>query len=387
MGKQRRAVRFLGITAGVTALTAFTVAVATARSLVVPKSRPMDNRILGIDRAAREIEINRSRDTTTPGRFGLFVSGSRSYVRLGEVLRETESGVVRELETQLDYGDSLAPECSFSYWYFDEPGQLGLPYEDVVIETNAGECPAWLFPAPHQRGRAPSTWVIHVHGRGVRRAECLRAVGVVQGLGLPSLVVSYRNDGEGARTAHGSYGLGVTEWQDVDAAIAYARERGAQRVILQAYSMGGAIAFQTLLRSSRRDDILGLVLDSPVVDWKSVLAVHAHEGRVPGPIAKLAMWLLKHPLTARLCGADEAIPLDTMDINERADEITVPVLLLVSSGDEYVPDQAAIELSKQRPDLVTRVQYERPPHTALWNYDETLWNDSISLWMRANGFV
>lgn len=378
----RRAVRLAGVTAGLVGAAAVGAALGTARSLVVPRPRPMENRILSIDFDAHEIELDRNHDTTTPGRFGLFVDGSRSYLQLGEVVRASDDGVVRALETPLRASDTFAPECSLSAWYFDDPAQLGLPYREVSITTGSGMCPAWVFPVTTADARHNSTWVVHIHGRGVRRAECLRAVNVFHALGLPSLIVSYRNDGEAAQTKRGSYGLGATEWEDVDAAIAYAREHGARQVILQGYSMGGAIAFQTLLRSAQRRHILGLVLDSPVVDWKSVLAVHAHEGRVPGPIAKLAMWFLRHPISAQLCGSDGAIALDEMNMNARAAELDVPILLLISSGDAYVPDGPAIELSRQRPDLVTRVQFERAPHTALWNYDPSLWDESVAAWLR-----
>lgn len=362
------------------------VAVATVRSLVVPRPRPMDDRLISLDTAAQTVTLNANAETRTPGRFGLFVSGTYSYLKLGEVIDQAPGQVTRALVTPVGPGDEVAHECSFSVWYFDQPDELGIEYRDVVIPTPAGDCPAWFFPTQHP-AVDPTTWVIHIHGRGVRRAECLRAVAVFRAAGLPSLIASYRNDGEGAATARGAYGLGSTEWQDVEAAIAYAIEHGAQSVILQGYSMGGAIAFQTLLRSTFRDRILGLVLDSPVVDWKSVLAVHAHEGRVPGPIAKLAMQLLRHPVTARLCGADEALPLDAMNMNARSGELDVPILLLVSSGDSYVPDGPAIALSLQRPDIVTRVQFSRPPHTGLWNYDQALWNDSVGAWLRANRFA
>ncbi|WP_457826784.1 alpha/beta hydrolase family protein, partial [Staphylococcus aureus] len=70
-------------------------------------------------------------------------------------------------------------------------------------------------------------------------------VPVFHELGITSLLVSYRNDGEAPRSRTGTYALGATEWRDVDAAIGYARRQGARRVLLMGWSMGGAIVLQT----------------------------------------------------------------------------------------------------------------------------------------------
>ncbi|PTT14001.1 alpha/beta hydrolase, partial [Microbacterium sp. HMWF026] len=96
--------------------------------------------------------------------------------------------------------------------YYDAPEQLHLPFRDVDIDTGVGACPAWEFPAPNDT----DVWVVQVHGRGTTRAETLRAVPVFHALGISSLVVSYRNDGEAPRSPSGTYALGATEWRDLD---------------------------------------------------------------------------------------------------------------------------------------------------------------------------
>ena len=64
----------------------------------------------------------------------------------------------------------------------------------------------------------------------------------------------------------GRYGLGVTEWADIEAAIDYALAHGAKDVVLFGYSMGGAIALQAADRSRLRKRILALVLDAPMIN-------------------------------------------------------------------------------------------------------------------------
>ena len=88
---------------------------------------------------------------------------------------------------------------------------------------------------------------------------------------MHSLLVSYRNDGEAPESKDGRYGLGDTEWQDVAAAMRFAREHGATEIVLMGWSMGGAIAMQAALRAEDRGLLSGIVLESPAVDWSDIL--------------------------------------------------------------------------------------------------------------------
>lgn len=369
----------------VPALLAFAAGMAAlvfsiGRRVVTPKARVADTAILAVDTGAQTIELARTPDTELPGRYGLFTTGTYGYVKLGAVLSADAKSVRRKLLTQIDPGAKIDRAAAFSGWYYSSPTELHLPWEPVLIGSPAGPCPAWFFPA------ASSTWVIQVHGRGVTRAECLRAVPVFHAMGLPNLVVSYRNDGEAPRSRGGSYALGASEWRDVDAAIAYALRHGAERVLLMGWSMGGAIVMQAAVSSGNRQAIAGLVLDSPVVDWRTVLKFQARESGIRDPFPALAMTALASPLTARLSGSEEAIPFDRLDMVARADELTVPILLLHSDDDGFVPADASHALADARPDLVTMPHFAGARHTKIWNYDQIGWTAAITEWMSANGF-
>ncbi|WP_194419627.1 alpha/beta hydrolase family protein [Microbacterium abyssi] len=350
------------------------------RRVVTPRARIADTEILAVDTGAQTIELTRTPDTELPGRYGLFTTGTYGYVKLGAVLSADATRVRRKLLTKIEPGAKIDRPAGFSGWYYSSPTELHLPWEPVLIGSPAGPCPAWLFPAES------STWVIQVHGRGVTRAECLRAVPVFHAMGLPNLVVSYRNDGEAPRSRGGSYALGASEWRDVDAAIAYALRHGAMRVLLMGWSMGGAIALQTALSSGNRQAIAGVVLDSPVVDWRTVLKFQAHESGIRDPLPALAMNALSSPLTARLSGSEDAIPFDRLDIVARADELTVPILVLHSDDDGFVPSDASHALAEARPDLVTMPRFTVARHTKIWNYDQIGWTAAITDWMSAHGF-
>ncbi len=360
---------------------ALATVLATARRVVTPSPRANDTEILAVDTGAQTIELTRTPDTELPGRYGLFTTGTHGYVKLGAVLSADAKHVRRKLLTQIEAGARIDRDAAFSGWYYTTPSELHLPWESVLIGSPAGPCPAWLFPADS------STWVIQVHGRGTTRSECLRAVPVFHSLGLPTLVVSYRNDGEAPRTRGGSYALGAAEWRDVDAAIGYALRHGAERVVLMGWSMGGAIVLQAAVSSGHRDAIAGIVLDSPVVDWRTVLRFQAREAGLREPIPRLAMNALSSAVTARLSGADQAIPFDQLDMVARAAELRAPILILHSDDDGFVPADASHALAEARPDIVTMPSFTGARHTKLWNYDQNAWTAAITEWMRARGFT
>ncbi|MFF5626672.1 alpha/beta hydrolase [Microbacterium sp. NPDC012755] len=369
----------------VPALLALGAAVAllvfgTARRVVTPGRRPLDTVIRAVDTGAQTIELQRTLDTELPGRYGLFTTGTYGYVKLGAVLSADATTVRRKLLTQIEPGARVDRDATFSGYYYSTPSELHLRWENVLIGSPAGPCPAWYFPGES------STWVIQVHGRGAVRAECLRAVPVLHAAGLPNLVVSYRNDGEAPRSRAGAYALGAAEWRDVDTAISYALRHGAERVILMGWSMGGAISLQTAVNSANRSRIAGLILESPVVDWRTVLRFQARESGLRGPLPDMAMGALQLPLTARLSGADDAISFDRLDMVARAEELDVPILILHSDDDGFVPSDASHALQQARPDIVTMPRFTVARHTKLWNYDQTAWTASITDWVSGNGF-
>ncbi|MBP2435496.1 alpha/beta hydrolase [Microbacterium amylolyticum] len=364
----------LGVMIGATAV-AFTV----ARRVVTPFTKRLaDTEVREIDRDAQTITLTKTTDTVLPGRYGLFVNGSRSYLKLGAVVRKDDTAVTRKLLTHVGPTDLIGRDATFSGWYFDHASQLHLPYEDVEIPSPVGPCPAWYFPA---QGGAGSTWVVAVHGRGTTRSEVLRAVPVFRDAGLSTLAISYRNDGEAPPSQSGRYGLGATEWRDVDAAIAYARERGASRVVLMGWSMGGAIALQTALNTDHSDVIAGLILESPVVDWRIVLDHQARALRIPSAVSHLAKRQLTVRSWSRVVRAGDPISLDDLDLVRRADELEQPVLILHSDDDGFVPSGASRALAEARPDLVELDIYSEARHTKLWNYDEARWSNRIRRWL------
>ncbi|QNE46929.1 hypothetical protein F1C58_08470 [Glaciihabitans sp. INWT7] len=219
----------LGAVASIAAVTVAGVTLLVARTVVTPpKRRPEDTRILSVDGAGDLITLSSTADSRLPGEYSLFFADGGGHARVGDIVAETSETVVRRL-LAVDRGDlSHARRGRFSGWFYTGPADLGFPFQDVEIPTELGPAPAWLVPAEE-----PSTrWVIEVHGRAVRREETLRAVPVFRAAGYTSLLVSYRNDEDAPASLDGRYGLGDTEWHDVDAALRYAIDHGATDVVL-----------------------------------------------------------------------------------------------------------------------------------------------------------
>lgn len=358
------------------------VSVRVARRVVQPAARVPDTRIVAVDTAAQTITLTRTADTRLPGRYGLFTTGTESYLKLGSVLAEDDSTVKRKLLTEIGGQSRLGPDAAFNGWYFDTPEQLQIPFTHERIGTPLGPCPAWLFPAA-----ASDLWVIQVHGRGTTRAECLRAVPDFRALGFTTLVVSYRNDGEAPRSRTGTYGLGSTEWRDVDAAVGFAVRAGAQRIVLMGWSMGGAIALQVALNSRHLGAVAGVILESPVIDWRVVLDYQAKLLNLPAAVKDLAIGALGSDWAGVLTRTGPSIPFDRLDVVARASELVHPILILHSDDDGFVPSDASHDLVVARPDLVEMQVFEVARHTKLWNYDQERWSGAIRSWLERHGII
>ncbi|MEQ1735720.1 MAG: alpha/beta fold hydrolase, partial [Rhodoglobus sp.] len=259
--------------------------------------------------------------------------------------------------------------------------ELGFEFSEVPVATELGPAPGWLIPAADESDR----WAIQVHGRAVSRPETLRSVPVFRGEGFTSLLISYRNDGDAPPSADHRYSLGDTEWRDVEAAMQFAIERGARELVLMGWSMGGATVLQALTRSSNADRVIGVVLDSPVVDWVTALEHQGEINRLPPVLGVIALRVLSSRWAGILTGRSEPIDLRRLDFVTRANELATPILLLHSADDDYIPITASAALAAARPDIVTFERFTTAGHVRMWNYDSERWDSAIRRWLKSLG--
>ena len=356
-----------------------------ARRIVTPERvRVEDQELLAVQGRGdeRRVILKATSETAADGEYSFFFAGGTGHVRLGplEDYQPGDETVTRRVIAEYSGDLDRAVKGRWSGVVFSSPGDVGYEFQEVAVPTALGPAPAWLVPAGE--GGTSRTWAIMVHGRGATRLESLRGLLPAQRLGLTSLVVSYRNDGEAPATADGRYGLGMTEWRDVEDAISYALEHGAADVVLFGWSMGGAISLAAADRSSQRQYIRALVLDAPVVDWVDVLAHQAQKNRIPRGIGRFGQFLLAHPLGRRMTGLAAPLDFRAMDWVTRAVELRTPTLILHSADDEFVPFGPSALLAGRNPEMVTLETFRKARHTKEWNVDPERWEATIVAWLR-----
>lgn len=366
-----------------TAVAATAIAVIASREILVPPAtREQDTVIVGVDHAANTITFSRSLDAVTDGNLSFWFHSAEGHARIGHIVSETDHTVTREL-IKVDFGDiNSARRGRFNGWFYLYPSDLGVDFENVVIETELGPAPAWLVrPDSLPHAETDDRWVIQVHGRAVMRAETIRAVPVFRDAGFTSLLISYRNDFEAPSSDDGRYSLGDTEWKDVEAAIVFAREHGATSVVLMGWSMGGAAVLQAVSRSPHADIVTGVVLDSPVIDWVNALDFQARAKGIVKPLRSLVYAMIGSTWGRPFTGLTAPIDFRRLDFVRRAVELAVPTLILHSDDDLYVPAAPSRALAHERSDIVTLESFHVARHTKLWNYDPERWNRAISDWL------
>lgn len=244
---------------------------------------------------------------------------------------------------------------------------LGLPFEDVSLNTGQGPAPAWLIPADGEaKGK---TWAIYVHGITGRRENGYRYVSALHEAGFPVLLMSYRND-EGAPSApQGMYGYGSYEWEELIFAVDYVRQAGASDALLIGDSMGGAIIGQFFVHSDRGWGVSAVIFDSPALDFA---------GRVNNALGPLNLPLtpLFTALAQRTVALQHGIDIADADIIPELASFTGPLLVIHGTGDGVIPVASSDRLISKRAGMTSMLRSAsdhlttRKDHPAL--FDATL---------------
>jgi alpha-beta hydrolase superfamily lysophospholipase len=317
-------------------------------------------RVLGADSSTVMLVANRL--TTQPGVWGLRWADGLAVV--GPVVATGRREVVRELI------DGPVPPAGTAAVldtgpYDPDPGARGLAFETVDVAGPLGRYPGWLVPGGSRE------WVVMVHGRGGTLREGLRVLPALHERGHPVLVASYRNDDQAPPSPDGRYHLGDTEWTDLEAAVSYVRGRGADRIVLYGWSMGGAIIGAFLERSPLAAHVAALVWDAPLVDWRATLRQQARNRRLPPALS---------PLASAATSRRIRIDFDRFDLRRNPPPVRPPTLIVHSTADTAVPISATRALVAQAPLLgwpMRLVEVGGVEHTASWNADPAAYERTV----------
>ncbi|ULH16459.1 lysophospholipase [Deinococcus sp. KNUC1210] len=297
------------------------------------------------------------------------------YGELGPILSQTKSGVtraVRFLDAPLRLGQSVRA----STIGLGNPTVRGLPHLDVTVSGEHGPLPSWLIPGkmagktPTLADAAGTDWIIVTHGYGGLRQDALRILPTFHRLGLTSLTITYRNAEGAPRTPEKVHRLSAEEWKDLEQAVEYALEHGARRVLLFGFSMGGAITLAFLRYSHMAPLVTAALLDSPALEWRSLITHHAYRYKVPLPdlLSRFVAWLTVIKSKQDFDAVDHLSVMDTFH---------TPMLMFHGSIDKTVPVAQVETFAHARPDIVEYHRIEGAQHVRTWNIDPEAYEAAV----------
>jgi len=195
--------------------------------------------------------------------------------------------------------------------------------------------------------------------------------------------VSFRNDGEAPPSNDSRYSLGQNEWLDLEAAIQFAVDHGAKRLVLFGWSLGGSMALRAANLSAHSDRIIGLVLVAPVLDWAETLTSNGSASGLPEIVARVGLKMLGAKAGRWITGLEQPLDLSTLDWVARAGDLKTPTLILHGIEDKSTPVTVSERFAELRPDLVQLVRFEVPGHSLEWNADTERWESSVTRFLKS----
>jgi len=311
------------------------------------------------------IVLARNEDSERPGVYGLDWPGGHAIA--GAILGEDANTVTRRLREVHGY---LASEMDVGIEpnvFGGDPGQaFGYRFDEVDVPDELGPMPAWLVPG-HSR-----TWAIVVHGINSTPQTGLRLLPTLRRAGLPTMLITYREDLGAPDSPDGFHHMGLTEWRDLQAAGRYALAHGARHLLLGGYSMGGAVVAQFMQKSKLTDRVAGLILDAPALNWKRILEFNAERMGFPGFAALPVEWAIDARIDA---------DWDSLDALQHPDDFHLPILLFHGEDDKVVPISTSDDFAAELPRWVTYYRVPEAGHTESWNVAPRLYERHLEAFL------
>lgn len=313
---------------------------------------------------AHSVTLTRIHETEQHGTFGISWDGAQQAAIVGDILSEDQSTVTRQLV------QTTAPLVNNTVVVFSRDvflntaliNTLGLKFQNVNVPSPLGQFPALLVSG------TSDTWALLVHGQNEKLDSGLRFFQPLAKLGLSVLEASYRNDENSPASSDNLSHLGDSEWQDLEAAARYTMDHGAHHLVLYGWSMGGAIVEEFMHRSAYASSVLALVLDSPVLDWRSTLKFQAGRMNLPN----IASLLVEIVATLRT-----GLSFDNLDQLDQVQSNT-PVLLFHGTGDTSTPIAVSKKFAQKNADTVTFHSVDNAEHVEAWNHSPQLYESEVS---------
>jgi alpha-beta hydrolase superfamily lysophospholipase len=315
-------------------------------------------------------------DTASTGELSLFWNS-----RLGHAIVKRAPGnsgtksqrfeVLRNLGEDLRVTDG----AWLSGWLGDKPEHFGFSSETNLVMLPNGTISFMSV-------RDPKTWVIHVHGRKASYAETLRNTKQFDELGFSQLAISHESDpkpnGLGKKVSH----LGSTEWKQVEMAIDVVKTHGAERILIFGWSLGGLMVNQYLSRASVAEEVVGVIFDSPLLDYRSTLRLQAKREGYTEQMGDLVAEAITKSRLLRLLGFSN-VPVDSLSALSVSLPVQIPTLLFYSLNDGYISMAGVFRYQKLNP-TVSLIEIPGARHCRLFNEDSQKYQEAIAGFVKAN---
>jgi fermentation-respiration switch protein FrsA (DUF1100 family) len=209
------------------------------------------------------------------------------------------------------------------------PADYGLAFEEAEFQTGDGlTLRGWYMPVDH----STRTIILCPGANGSMDSDVIYAAWFHQ-IGLNVLIFDWRAHG---RSDGSLVTLGYNERYDLIAAVEFAKSKGATRIGVLGFSMGGTVALAT---AAVRADIDAVAADGAFVHIVTAIAGGLIERNVPDSLAYMLARLLLIAVSART-----GLNLFTIDPVRWIDRIAPrPILLLYGGHDPFAP-RAEVDL-------------------------------------------
>lgn len=329
---------------------------------VGPRAKDLGVRVRDVTRGRIVLEAPTARrDIGHPGTLGLSWEGG--YGRLGDVIDVDDRRFIRSFEPMTGSPpvcvgalEECPPVEIDSFTFPNDPSDVDLEFRSTTYDSPVGTMGAWLVP-----GDGSDLWAVHCHGWTAERRELIRMLPSYHAAGVTSLVIDYRNDPGAPLDPTGRHRFGLSEWEDLEAAVQEALDEGANGVVLTGCSTGGALVMAFLERSRLAEVVTAVVLDSPNIVLVEAFRRGTRDVRATRLMVEFGMWI-----------ADLRWKVDWEATNfvERAERIIrVPTLVFHGTSDQVIPIAVSRRLAARLPDLVELVETPAAGHVMSWNAD------------------
>jgi hypothetical protein len=323
-----------------------------------------DAAVIGLDMdkiTLRRVE-GADMDIATPGVLGF--AGDGFYLRLGEIVGFGSEDVTRTFET----AEGSIPAIG-AFGDIDPIAHAPATLQAAGLHETTYAGPLGTMGAIAIPGG--STWVIHVHDRLGTVRQPVPMMLALADTGATQISITYRNDPGQPSDEDGRFSFGINERQDLAAAVEFARDQGAEHVILAGYGTGGSVVMAQIYRDF---EITGAILDSPTLDAAETVdeAVAGSRDGVLGFTTPSAAWVGKVFAALRF-----GVDWETSDYLSRSSQLAVPVLVIHGVDDEQHPISASRQLAADVPDMVRLVEIPDAPAGLAWNVDPGTYEAAI----------